>query len=85
VRQLVNAAGGPTEDAFMARAILYSRGEDRTLKAQSIDLRALMDRQVSDVSLSNEDIFYIPSRKDIQSERILTISGEELSLVSMNL
>jgi protein involved in polysaccharide export with SLBB domain len=76
VRQLVNAAGGPTEDAFMARAILYSRGEDRTLKAQSIDLRALMDRQVSDVSLSNEDIFYIPSRKDIQSERILTISGE---------
>lgn len=76
VRQLVEAAGGPTEDAFYARAILYSRDEDRTLRAKSVDLRALLERKIEDVTLSNEDIFYVPSRKDIQSERTLTISGE---------
>ena len=76
VKQLVEAAGGTTEDAFLTRAILYSRSEDRTLRAKSIDLRSLMDRKVEDVALTNEDVFYVPSRKDIQAERTLTISGE---------
>lgn len=76
VKQLVKAAGGTTEDAFLTRAILYSRDEDRTLRAKSIDLKALLDHKIEDVNLSNEDILYVPSRKDIQEERILTISGE---------
>jgi protein involved in polysaccharide export with SLBB domain len=76
VKQLVEAAGGTTEDAFLTRAILYSRSEDRTLRAKSIDLRSLMERKIEDVTLNNEDVFYVPSRKDIQAERTLTISGE---------
>jgi protein involved in polysaccharide export with SLBB domain len=46
VKQLVEDAGGTTEDAFLTRAILYSRSVDRTLRAKSIDLRSLMERKI---------------------------------------
>ena len=76
VRQLLEKAGGPTEEAFQERAILYRRKEDRSLEAMSINLKGLMEHQVADISLRNEDVLYIPSKQFVNEERILTITGE---------
>ena len=78
VRQLVEKAGGPTEDAFTERIILYRRKEDRTLKAMSINLDGLMNHTVADIALNNEDIIYIPSLQEIRAKRVLKINGEVL-------
>lgn len=76
VRQLIEAAGGPTEDAFLNRAVMHRRKEDRTLEVLSIDIRALMSHDIPDVPLRNEDVLFIPNKTDIQQERVLTIQGE---------
>lgn len=78
LRQLIEKAGGPTEDAFVEHVVMYRRKEDRTLEALSINLKGVMDHTVADISLRNEDVVYVPSRRDVQEERILTISGEVL-------
>lgn len=76
VRQLIEAAGGLSEDAFTARGLLHRRKEDRSLEALSFDVKGLMDHTVADISLRNEDVLYIASQKSIQEERVLTIHGE---------
>ena len=76
VRQLIEAAGGPTEDAFLDHAVMHRRKEDRSLEVLSIDINALMNRDVPDIPLRNEDVLFVPNRSDMQEERILTIQGE---------
>ena len=76
VRQLIEAAGGLSEDAFTARGLLHRRKEDRSLEALSFDVKGIMDHTVADISLRNEDVLYIASQKSIQEERVLTIHGE---------
>ena len=76
VRQLIEAAGGLSEDAFTARGLLHRRKEDRSLEALSFEVKGLMDHTVADISLRNEDVLYIASQKSIQEERVLTIHGE---------
>lgn len=76
VRSLIENADGLTEDAFTARAVMHRMKEDRTLEVLSVDVGGIMSGQVPDVPLRNEDVLYIPSMKDLQEERILTIHGE---------
>lgn len=76
VRQLIEAAGGLSEDAFHARGIIHRRKEDRTLEVVNVDLKGVMDHTVADVALKNEDVVFIPSKELMQEERILTIDGE---------
>lgn len=76
VRQLIEAAGGPTEDAFLDHAVMHRRKEDRSLEVLSVDINALMNRDVPDIPLRNEDVLFVPNRSDMQEERILTIQGE---------
>lgn len=76
VRQLIEAAGGLSEDAFTARGIIHRRKEDRSLEVVSVDIKGVMDHSVPDVTLKNEDVFYVPSVKTMQEERTLTIHGE---------
>lgn len=76
VSQLLEAAGGPTEDAFTNRAVMHRRGEDRTLEVIGIDVNGLMNHSVVDITLQNEDVLFVPSKKDMQEEKTLTISGE---------
>ena len=78
VRQLIEKAGGPTEDAFTDRIILYRRKEDRSLKALSINLNGLMNHTVADIALNNEDVIYIPTLQEIKAKRVLQIKGEVL-------
>lgn len=76
VRQLLNLVGGVTEDAFLTRAVMHRRKADRTLEVLAIDIEGILNGSVSDIALRNEDVLFIPSLKDAQEERTLTIYGE---------
>lgn len=76
VRQLIEAAGGLSENAFTARAIMHRRKEDHTLEVLSINVKGLLEHTTPDITLRNEDILFIPDRKEMQEERTFSILGE---------
>lgn len=76
VRSLIESADGITEDAFTARAVMHRMKEDRTLEVLSVDVAGIMSGTVADIPLRNEDVLYIPSTKELQEEKTLTIHGE---------
>lgn len=76
VRQLIEKAGGLTEDAVVTRGIMHRRKADRTLEVKSFNTSGLMDHSLADITLRNEDVVYIPSHADQQDERVLVIDGE---------
>ena len=76
IRQLIEAAGGLSEDAFTPRAFIHRMKEDRTLEVIDVDVKGIMDHSVADITLKNEDVFFIPSTKLMQEERTLSIFGE---------
>lgn len=76
VRTLLEHSEGVTEDAFTAHAVMHRMRADRSLEVLSVDVAGIMDGTAEDIPLRNEDVLYIPSRKDIQEEQTLTIHGE---------
>lgn len=76
VRSLIEHAEGVTEDAFTARAVMHRMKADRTLEVVAVDVAGIMSGKVADIPLKNEDVLYIPSKKELQEEQILTIYGE---------
>ena len=76
VRQLIQTAGGLAEDAIPARGIIHRLRSDRTLEVKSFNGGDLMQHKEADIPLQNEDVVFIPSRKDTNAELLLTINGE---------
>lgn len=76
VSQLIERAGGLTEDALKVRGIMHRRKADRTLQVKSFNTASILDHSQSDVTLQNEDVIYIPSLEDQNMERVLIIDGE---------
>lgn len=76
VRDLVRAAEGLREDAFTNRAVMHREKEDLTLEVLAIDIKGIMDGTVADIPLRKNDVLYIPSKKDMEGERTLSIVGE---------
>lgn len=76
VSELIAIAGGVREDAFLNRAILHHRNNDKTIVAQSIDVKGILDGTAADVDLRNNDVIFIPSESDMRGEEIVTIRGE---------
>ncbi len=76
VRQLIEAAGGLSEDAFVNRGFIHRRKDDRTLEVIEVNIKGVMEHSVPDISLKNEDVFYVPSQKLMKEERVITIDGE---------
>lgn len=76
VRALIENAEGVTEDAFTAHGVMHRMKSDRTLEVLSVDVAGIMEGRVADIPLRNEDVLYIPSKKDLQEEKTLTIYGE---------
>lgn len=76
VRQLIERAGGMTEDAFTTRGIMHRMTKERSLQAVSLDLKGIMEHTSPDVSLQNEDVIYIPSNRERKLQRFLKITGE---------
>ncbi len=76
VRSVIENAGGLTEDAFKTRAVLHRMKEDRTKRIVSVDLDGIMAGTAADITLENEDVLYIPFRREAMAQRTLTIFGE---------
>lgn len=76
LRQLIKAAGGIREDAFLTRAVLHRLKADLTLETQAVDLKGILEGNVADVPLRKGDVLFIPSSVEMLSERTLTITGE---------
>lgn len=76
VRQLIESAEGVTEEAFTPHAILHRMKPDRTLEMLSVDLQGILAGTAADVPLRNEDVLFVPTKKDMQEEQTITIHGE---------
>ena len=76
VRSLIEAAEGVTEDAFTARGVMHRMKADRTLEALAVDVKGILEGETPDIPLRNEDVLYIPSRKELTEQQTLTVHGE---------
>lgn len=76
VGELVKAAGGLTEGAFMERAILQHRNFDNTIETEAVDIKGVIAGTAPDVKLKNNDLLYIPVDFKTADERTLSIKGE---------
>lgn len=76
VRGVIEAAGGLDEEAMGERVIIHRRKADRSLEVLSFNGNALLAHQVPDITLQNEDVIYVPTRKDVLGQRVLKITGE---------
>ena len=78
VRSLLEHADGVTEDAFVQHAVMHRMKFDRTLEVIQVDVEGILMGRVADIPLKNEDVLYIPSKKDLLEQQTLTIHGEVL-------
>lgn len=76
VRGLLEQCDGVTEDAFTARGVMHRMNADRTLKVISLDIEGILNGSTPDMALQNEDVIFIPTRSESQTERTITIHGE---------
>jgi protein involved in polysaccharide export with SLBB domain len=76
VRSLIETAEGVTEQAFTARGVMHRMKSDRTLEVLAVDVAGILNGTVADIPLRNEDVLYIPSKKELLAEQTLTIHGE---------
>ena len=75
VRQLVEAAGGVTEDAFLSRAILLREKENFDYRNIPVDLGALLSGADEDIVLHRNDVLIVSGIHDVVDRGILTING----------
>ena len=76
VRSLIEHAEGVTEDAFTAHAVMHRMKPDRTLAVVQVDVEGILSGRVADITLQNEDVLYVPSKRELQEEMTLTVHGE---------
>jgi len=76
LKDLINIAEGPTEDAFLSRALLYRENTDLTITVESIDLTKLFKGEIADITLRKNDRLYIPSNDELIGNLYVTLSGE---------
>ena len=76
VRGLLEQCDGVTEDAFTARGVMHRMNADRTLKVISVDVEGILKGTTPDMALQNEDVLFIPTKTEHQTDRTITIHGE---------
>lgn len=76
VRELIDAAGGVREDAFLNRAVLHHHNYDNTISAQSINLAGILDGTAADVELRSNDVVFVPSESEMRGDETIKIGGE---------
>jgi len=79
IKQIIEDAGGLEEQALAANAVLYHMQDNRTLKAECIDIEAIFKGQATDIKLQNEDQLYIPSQRQILERQVVSIFGDVFS------
>ena len=75
VKQLVAAAGGVKEDAFLGRAVLQREKADRSFETMSVDLGGIMKGTRPDVALRRGDVLTVPGIFEMSDRGTLTING----------
>lgn len=76
ISELVQMADGLTEDAFVARAVLYRMKVDRTYQAVPVALGDILDGKAADIELKNEDQLFVPSQQEKLERQFVVIHGE---------
>lgn len=76
ITDLVKYAEGPTEDAFLERALLYRENPDLTTTVESINLGQLLNENTPDIKLRRNDRIYISSQDELRDDRNVTLAGE---------
>lgn len=76
VKELIEAAGGVREDAFLARAVLQHRNYDNTIESQAVDIAGILSGTLPDVALRNNDIILIPSKSEMEDRLTIIVGGE---------
>ncbi len=75
LRNLIEAAEGLTDDAFLGRAIIYREGPDRALKVISVNIGDLMAGSIADMQLNKNDIITIINANEIKELGDFSIQG----------
>lgn len=75
VRQLVEMAGGLTEDAFLPRAVLLREKDNLDLETLSVNVGGIMDGTAEDVLLRKNDILVVSGIHELEDRGTLTING----------
>lgn len=76
VKALVEAAAGLKEGAIAQHAVMHRMKADRTLEALRLDVLGILEGTTPDVPLRNEDVLYIASYEENNTQRTVTINGE---------
>lgn len=74
-KELIEAAGGLRNDAFLNRAIIYREKPDWTSEMVSVDLGALMDGSAEDIVLQRNDRLVITAIDSMRQEQTVAIYG----------
>ena len=76
VSELINAAGGLREEAFVDRALLIHRNADKTREVESIDVNGIINGSVADVALRNNDYLLISNSNAMRGRQVIKVHGE---------
>ncbi len=75
LKQLVAKAGGPTEEAFLNRALLLRERPDLSVETVSVDLGGIINGTKDDILLKKNDVVVISGIYELQDRGTLTING----------
>lgn len=76
LKEVIRAAQGLAEDAYLDRAILYREGEGQTLEAEGIALGDILEGRAQDIVLKPNDILVVSSTRELIDQGEVTIKGQ---------
>ena len=76
IKNLLEQCDGVMEDAITTRGVMHRMNHDRTLSVLPVDIGGILAGTSPDIPLQNEDVLFVPSKTDQQTERTITIHGE---------
>ncbi|MCQ2170398.1 MAG: SLBB domain-containing protein [Bacteroidales bacterium] len=75
LRQLVERAGGPLEEAFLTRAQLVREQPDRQLEIKAVPLGAILEGKAEDIILRPNDVLIVSDELKLDPKGDLRIEG----------
>ncbi len=75
IRQLMDKVGGPTEDAFLNRALMLREKPDLSVETISIDLGGIINGTAEDILLKKNDVLIVSGIHELNDRGTLTING----------
>lgn len=76
VKNLVEKAAGPTEDAFLDRVQLFREGPGKNLEVIALNLGAILDGTAPDIELQRNDVLVVTSEHEIWDRGHISVDGQ---------